>query len=97
LPVLNDLASRYGKQGLVVLAVNVERNRKGYQNYIESNHLPYLRWSRDGTGEISKAYAVRGLPTAYVLDVEGVIHSAHVGYGGGMERVFRREIESLLQ
>jgi len=94
---LNKLGQQYAKRGLVILAVNIGESKTGYQKFIKSKNYAYLQWVRDSTREISKLYRVRSIPTTYVLDKEGVIRYAHVGYGSGMEQTFAQEIESLLK
>ena len=77
------------------MAINVGENRTRYQEFIRTNRYAYLHWGRDGTGEITDLYRVRGIPVTYVLDREGVIRHTHVGYGTGMEKTLAQEIEAL--
>jgi alkyl hydroperoxide reductase subunit AhpC len=96
LPVLNALGERYAQQGVVILAINVEKSAAGYAKWAESNAHAYVTLARDTLGEIGKLYHVRAVPATYVLDQEGVIQHAHVGWGRGMEKTLAREIEALL-
>jgi hypothetical protein len=94
---LDKLGQDYAAQGLVVLAMNVEGSQRSYQKFIEENPYSHLQWARDTSGEIAELYLVHGVPTTYILDTEGVIQHAHVGYGSGMEGLFAQEIEGLLE
>jgi len=97
LPALGDLAEQYDQKDLVVLAVNVEKSASNYQKWIDAHPFPYLVWARDASGEIADSYQVRGLPTTYVLDQDGVIRYVHVGWGSRSEKTLARELDSLLE
>ncbi|MFW6287991.1 MAG: TlpA family protein disulfide reductase [bacterium] len=57
-----------------ILAVNVQEDNQTVVNFMMDNsyHFPVVL---DKTGNISGKYAVRGLPTTYILDENGVIMS----------------------
>jgi peroxiredoxin len=97
LPVLNQLGEQYAEQGVTVLALNVDGSEAGYQKFIQSNDYTHLQWARDGSGAIREAYRVRGLPTTYVIDGEGVVRNAFVGYGDEIQEALTTEVESLLE
>ncbi len=96
MPVLNELGKKYGQQGLVVLAISVDGSRRDYKQFIKKTGYSHLKWGYDSSREIAGSYRVTGVPTTYVLDHEGVIHSVHVGYGSGLKELLRQEIETLL-
>jgi hypothetical protein len=97
LPALNRLGARYAERWLAILAINVGESRSRYENYIQSQGYAHLHWGRDGSREVVSLYKVRGIPATYILDQEGVVRAAHIGYGASMEEVFAQEIESLLE
>ena len=48
--------------------------------------------------EISdKAYPVNATPTTFIIDAGGRIIFTHIGYGEGMDAMFEKEIDLLLQ
>lgn len=47
--------------------------------------------------DVFDLFGITGIPTTYVLDREGVVHSFHVGYSPELFKSFRKEIESLLK
>lgn len=94
---MNQLGEQYGGRGVFVLAMNIEGGESSYKEFIRSNSYPYLHWARDGAGAIRDAYSVRGVPTTYIVDGEGIVRYAQVGYGSGMQEVLARELDSLLE
>jgi Redoxin len=97
LPVLNQLAEQYSERGVLVLAMNIDGGERGYKEFIRSNPYPYLHWARDGSGAIRKAYSVGGVPTTYIVDGEGIVRYAQVGYGSGMQEVLAQELDALFE
>ena len=97
MPVLNRIGAKYARQGLVILAVNVGESRSNYQGFIDSSRYAHLQWVWDGSGEITRMYKVRGIPVTYILDQEGVIRYARVGYGDKMSATLEKEISALLR
>ena len=97
MPVLNRLGEQYAAQGVVVIAINVGESETRYQDYVASEDLTYVRWARDGTRDTGRAYNIRAIPVSYVVDAQGVIRFAHLGYHDSLEDKLSREIASLLE
>ena len=72
------------------MAVNIGESKSTYQDFIRSHQYEYLRWARDSSGEISRMYQVRSIPTSYVLDQEGFIRYARVGYGESVREALEK-------
>jgi len=47
--------------------------------------------------DLLRLYGVRSIPVTYLLDREGVIRYAHVGFGRGLEKRLADEITLLLE
>jgi len=97
LPVLNQLGEQYSERGVLVLAMNIDGGEREYKEFIQSNSYPYLHWARDGSGAVREAYYVRGIPATFIVDGEGIVRYAQVGYGSGMEDVLAHKLDSLLE
>lgn len=77
MPVL-DAAVRQYPDGLVLLAVNFDESREqvlAYAAELGFSFDPLL----DPGGEIYRLYQVRGLPTTFFIDSEGIIQNVHIG------------------
>ena len=61
-----------------VLAVNVKDNKGQILNFIMDNsyNFPVVL---DTNGAVSTQYTVRGIPTTYILDENGIIMAKHTG------------------
>jgi hypothetical protein len=50
----------------------------------------------DTTGDTARSFAVNGMPSGYLIDRSGAVHSVHVGFKRGDEEPLRLEILELL-
>lgn len=75
MPILRDLADRYGSQGLAVVAVAVqETSVDDIKAYAATYQLDYTI-GFDAAGDVFHAYQVYALPTQFFIDGDGVIRS----------------------
>lgn len=97
-PNLQKALEKYGTQGFVILAINVEPPE-------DEMVLPYLKQNRYGfiplksNWEWAKEnYAVRGAPTNFLIDRAGrVVFKPGVIRGADAHRTFELQIEALLK
>ncbi|MFN8178992.1 MAG: TlpA disulfide reductase family protein [bacterium] len=78
-PWLSQIQSRFGEQGLVVIGVNVDRERKLADGFLEK-HSPGFRIVYDPEGKLARQYDLKGMPSSFLIDRDGKRRSAHVGF-----------------
>ena len=97
MPAIEKMYQEYKGQGLVVLAVNstVQDNPFDIAPFMEENELtfPVLL---DETGDVSRMYQVRSLPSTFFINRLGIITEVVVG-GPMSEALLRTRIEEALQ
>ena len=98
LPRLQPLFEKYQDQGFNVIAVEAYRDTKRAQKFIEDKGLTYtfLENGEDDAEVVQSLFGVRGYPTSFVIDREGRIMYAHLGFEPGDEDTLEEEILSLL-
>jgi hypothetical protein len=99
LPRLEPLHQKYGKSGLRIVAVERNRDRKGAEEFFAENPLTYtLLENGEGDDEIVRSlFGVRLFPTSFLVDRQGRIVRAHIGFEKGDEQVLEQEIRALLE
>jgi len=97
MPALENAYKQYKDSGVVVLGLNVtnQDSEKDIPPFVDEFGLTFpILLDRDGS--VSALYQLKGLPTTYFVNREGIIRTVVVG--GPMNETFiRSKIEALLQ
>jgi len=95
-PLMEELHVRYGKRGLVILAINEDRSRAAKDEFLKEHPVTF-RVLRDAKKKLAAEINVPALPTSYLIDGEGKIRSIHPGAAvAANSREFVKEIETLV-
>jgi len=78
MPLLHAL-DRQHIPGLHVLCINVDRNNKTAVQSFVNEVTPHFQTLLDPAGAVRNRYAVRGLPTTYLIDSDGKIIGRMIG------------------
>ena len=75
---MEKLWQKFKDEGFVILAVDIREGREKVSSFIKENGstFPVLL---DFTGEVGYSYGIRGYPTTYLVDPEGMIIGGAVG------------------
>lgn len=96
-PVMEELHSKFGGQGLVVLGVNVD-DKKGEMEGFLKEHKASFTIVRDAKKKLVARTSIPSMPTSFILDGEGKIASIHAGFRGAETRKkYLQEIEELIK
>lgn len=98
MPVLEELAQRYGDRGLVVVSVNTEgRSKAPAARAMVDERAPSARLLSD-SGHAASLYKVTTIPYILVIDRQGRVHRVHRGFGtaSGLRSDLIDAIEALL-
>jgi len=78
MPYIQDRFDRYSPD-LVVLAVNFDEPVSSVQEFVEEQKLT-IDVLLDPGGRVQELYQIRGYPTTYFVDAEGIIRIIHIGF-----------------
>ncbi len=78
-PWLEGLHRKYGEQGLVVLGINKDQEPGDAGKFL-ARYPASFPLLRDPGDALAKGFAVRGMPSAYLIDRRGNIRHTHVGF-----------------
>jgi thiol-disulfide isomerase/thioredoxin len=94
-PWMQALQDSLGAQGLTVVTVNVDSDRKAADRFLirQESTLPVV-W--DSEGEIARAYALQGMPSSFLYDRSGRLQSSHVGFTPDEAKKLGPELEAML-
>lgn len=96
LPLLNKIYTQYRNAGFMLLAVNVDDNRRDAEAMLKRMNLRFPTLF-DGDKNVAKLYGVDMMPATLVIDRDGRVRYVHRGYYDGYERKYEQQVRELLK
>jgi thiol-disulfide isomerase/thioredoxin len=78
-PFMEDLQVQYGKEGLVVLAVNLDENIEDAKAFLKEAQASFFVGHNDQT-DIATLYGVEAMPSSFLIGRDGSIQIVHRGF-----------------
>ncbi len=94
-PWMEQMQARYGERGLVVLAVNVDRERAEAQRFLAASPV-HFRIAYDPNGDSARLMNIKGMPSSFLIGRDGTVISSHIGFRDADRAPREAEIKSLL-
>lgn len=95
MPILQKLYAKYGKQGLVILGVSVDREADNIKSFLGKLGVSFPV-VHDGEHAVTDRYKPEKMPSSYIVDREGVVKYVHAGFNASDAATFEKEIKELL-
>jgi cytochrome c biogenesis protein CcmG, thiol:disulfide interchange protein DsbE len=96
IPWLNDLRTRYGGQGLVIVGVNVDAERADADRFQRDVPISF-GVLYDPAGKLAEQFGLQGMPTTFVFDRDGKLAHTLVGYREARRSEHEARILNLLK
>jgi thiol-disulfide isomerase/thioredoxin len=94
-PFLNEINREFSPKGLQVLGINVDENLKDAQTFL-TKHPASFSTAADASGKCPQDFAVKAMPSTYLIDRNGVIRYTHLGFRPSETKQLRAMVEQLL-
>jgi cytochrome c biogenesis protein CcmG/thiol:disulfide interchange protein DsbE len=78
-PWLKAMHEQYAAKGLVIVAINVDKDRADATQFIAHFSPPFLI-GYDRAGKTAEAFHVEGMPSSFLISPTGTILFSHVGF-----------------
>ena len=95
-PWMNAMQAKYGAKGLQVVSVNVDVKRADAAKFLTANPASFVV-AFDPQGRTPGLYAVKAMPSSYLIGRDGRITLLHCGYapedGAALEQEIRLTLE----
>ena len=94
---MEALHKKYQTQGLVILAVSVDENRKDMDDFLKRNAVTF-GVLRDAAQKLVAKAGIGAMPSSFLFDRQGKARFVHGGFRGAETRKkYEEEIESLFK
>jgi thiol-disulfide isomerase/thioredoxin len=78
-PWMNEMHRQYGKDGLVIVAVNLDQVHDDAETFLQKYPAGFtVRF--DPTGQLAQSFKVRGMPTSALIGRDGKVLLMHEGF-----------------
>ena len=95
IPWLNEMKSRYARDGLVVIGINVDAEHADAERFMRAVPIDF-DVVFDPAGEIAQRYKLQGMPTSFVFDRQGKLVRSRIGFRESQKADHESELKSLL-
>lgn len=95
-PWLNEMQEKYGKEGLVIVGVNVDPERADADKFLESYPAEF-DLVMDPKGVLAEQWRLQGMPSAVLLSPSGDELHRHVGFRENREQGYEAILQALLR
>lgn len=94
-PWMEKMHNKYSALGLKVIAVSLDGKREVIDLFLKSMPASFTI-AHDPRGKSAENFGLKGMPTSYLIDANGKIHSTHTGFRSSDEEKLEAEIKALL-
>jgi cytochrome c biogenesis protein CcmG/thiol:disulfide interchange protein DsbE len=99
-PKYQEMLDQFGGK-LVIIGVAVDDADTGVdkiKELVKETGVKFaITWDKDGAVDAKTKYKPAKMPTAFIIDKEGVIQHVHAGYEGGEEAKIAEEVKALVE
>lgn len=96
IPYLVQFYNRYKDRGLVVCGVAVSDDESSVRSYVNQNGVNYTVCLDTYPSTVQGPYGITGIPDTLIMDRQGIIRYAQVGFSTGHVPEMERVIQELL-
>ena len=94
-PWLADMQQKYGKDGFVVVAVNVDKERALADRFLADVPHPFTI-AFDPDGELATRYGIEAMPSSVLIDGNGKVIATHAGFFDHKREHYEKRIRAAL-
>lgn len=95
-PWMNSMLEKYRSQGLVIVAVDLDKTRDAAGEFLYA-FSPKFTVAFDPAGKTAEAYRVEAMPSSFLVDRDGKIVYTHEGFESSKAATLEQKIRESLK
>lgn len=95
-PWMNHIQEEFGREGLVVIAVNVDHERADAERFLKQ-HAAHFHIIFDPQGLAPEKFGVQRMPTSILIDRDGEVRLRHEGFRLMDRESLEQQIRALIR
>lgn len=92
---MNKMQSLYGSEGFKVIAINLDESRAKADEFLQQFPANF-DIAFDPQGNTAEAYKIKAMPSSYLIDKNGKVMHANLGFRGNDEDELETKIRNLI-
>ena len=92
---MNEMQQKYGARGLTIVGINVDKRRPDAERFLRQTPAIFSIVF-DADGKTPEAYAVKGMPSSYLIDTAGNVVAVESGFRDEQKAGLEERIRALL-
>ena len=94
-PWMNDMHAKYAARGLEIVAINVDAKMADAERFLATTPAKFTV-AFDAKGQTPKQFAVKAIPTSYLIDGDGKVLLVHAGFRDADRAALEAAIDNAL-
>jgi peroxiredoxin len=95
LPLYDKLRTGFAPADFAILAISIDEDVGDAQTFLAEHPVKYTTL-QNPQGDIAKAFDLKGMPSSYLIDRDGIVRARHVGFEPKDIDALTREITELV-
>ena len=93
---MNKMQSLYGSEGFIVIAINLDESRTKADKFLQQIPANF-DVAFDPQGNTAEAYKIKAMPSSYLIDKNGNVVHANLGFRSNDEDKLETKIKKLVR
>ena len=95
LPLYDKLRETYPAAAFEILAIGLDEDVADAKTFLAEHPVKYTTL-QNPQGDVAKAFDLKGMPSSYLIDRDGIVRARHVGFEAKDIDALKKEIDSLI-
>ncbi len=95
-PWMNAMQTKYKSQGFNIVSVNVDTEYALAEKFLQTVPANFTV-IYDPKGKVARQFKLKGMPSSYLINKQGNIVSAHIGFLDSKKSSYEQEINDLIK
>jgi thiol-disulfide isomerase/thioredoxin len=95
LPLYDKLRADYVTADFAVLAIGLDEDIADAKAFLAEHPVKYTTL-QNPQGDVAKAFDLKGMPSSYLIDRDGIVRARHVGFEAKDIDALKKEIDGLV-
>ena len=95
LPLYDKLRAGYAPADFAILAISLDEDVAEAKAFLAEHPIKYTTL-QNPQGDVAKSFDLKGMPSSYLIDRNGIVRARHVGFEAKDIDVLKKEIDGLV-